>query len=260
MKLRIWIFVLTLLASTDFILGQNLVINPAFEDGNTGFTTDYVLWHGGTWGAGAYYITNSPQNAFSAWSAAGDHTTGTGQMLIVDGSGTPDVVFWRQSVPVVTNANYLFSAWMLRFDSDFSPTQYFSINLSPQSPVFPLLTNQPGWQGHGIEWNSGTSTVAVLELRLQTGHLGAGNNLAVDDIAFLKTSDLPQLHLDILATNGTAQISWFSYPGLTYKLQWKTNLNTSTWTDLGSPIEGNGTNIYFNDPISESKRFYRVLY
>jgi N-acetylneuraminic acid mutarotase len=175
-------------------------------------------------------------------------------------TGTADSVFWRQSVAVTTNTPYIFSAWTLRFDSDFSPTQYFAINLTSQGPVFPLLVTPSGWQGNGVEWNSGTSTVAVLELRLQTGHSGPGNNLAVDDIAFVRASDLPPPRIAITATNSAAQLGWFSYPGPSYQLQWAAEVNTNTsWFDLGSPVVGTGTTNYVNDSIVGNRRFYRVI-
>lgn len=239
---------------------QNLVLNPGFEAGNTGFTTDYTPWNGQqAWGAGLYFVTNSPNNAYSGWASAGDHTTGSGNMLIVDGSGTADSVFWRQSVAVSTNTAYVFSAWTLRVDPDFSPTQYFAINRTSQGPVFPLLVAPSGWQGNGVEWNSGTSTVAMLELRLQGGHSGPGNNLAVDDIAFVKSSGLPPPRVAVTATNRAVQIGWLSYPGPSYQLQWAAELNTNTsWFDLGSPVVGTGTTNYMNDPMVGNRRFYRV--
>jgi hypothetical protein len=239
---------------------QNLVLNPGFEAGNTGFTTDYTPWNGQqAWGAGLYFVTNSPNNAYSGLASVGDHTSGSGNMLIVDGSGTANSVFWRQSVAVSTNTAYVFSAWTLRVDPDFSPTQYFAINLTSQGPVFPLLVAPSGWQGNGVEWNSGTSTVAVLELRLQGGLSAPDNNLAVDDIAFVKSSGLPPPRVAVTAANRAAQIGWLSYPGPSYQLQWAAELNTNTsWFDLGSPVVGTGTTNIVNDPMVDNHRFYRV--
>ena len=44
---------------------SNLVVNGDFEDGNTGFDTDYTVGGGGTWGqlsdAGTYAINTNPK-------------------------------------------------------------------------------------------------------------------------------------------------------------------------------------------------------
>src|SRR5690349_5659749 len=65
---------LTWLTCVAHIHAQNLVFNPGFESGDNGFTTDYTLWNGQqAWGAGSYFVTNSPNNVYNGWPASGDH-------------------------------------------------------------------------------------------------------------------------------------------------------------------------------------------
>jgi len=54
-------------------------------------------------------------------------------------------------------------------------------------------------------------------------------------------------------------ISFLSEDGLSYLLQYKTNLTDSSWNQLGSPILGDGTVKVVSDPNTGSRRFYRAL-
>ena len=182
-------------------------------------------------------------------------------MLIVDGSATPNSVIWRQTVSVRTNTTYIFSAWDLRFDSDTPPpaTLYFAINGSQQGPLFVLPGSPGGWQWHGTTWNSGISTVATLELRDRNGQGGPGNNLALDDVTFVKSSDVPPPAVGIAVVNNVVQLDWLSYPGLSYQLQSAASLSANTWLDLGLPVMGYGITNYMTDQILATQRFYRVV-
>jgi hypothetical protein len=53
-------------------------------------------------------------------------------------------------------------------------------------------------------------------------------------------------------------ISFPSQVGVTYQLQYKTNVNDVTWTALGGPITGDGTVKSVSDPRTGTRRFYRA--
>jgi hypothetical protein len=60
--------------------------------------------------------------------------------------------------------------------------------------------------------------------------------------------------------NGAFELSWSALAGRTYRVQYKTNLNGTTWTDLVPDILATGptataTNLIDGVP----ERFYRVL-
>lgn len=237
---------------------QNLVTNPGFEAGNTGFTTDYTLWSGQPgWGVNLYYVTNNPHNASPFWTSTGDHTTGSGKMLIVDGSATAGRVFWRQTVSVATNTSYVFSAWALKFESQSPPILYFTVNGRQQGTFHVLPLTPSGWQGYGAVWNAGTTNTALLELRLQST-AGGGNNLAVDDIAFIPYTSAP---LPAATVESAVQIAWPSDPGIPYQVQWRSALETNiTWLPLGGLVTGDGAVQYFCDPLGTNQgRFYRIV-
>ena len=101
--------------------GQNLVINGDFERGNTGFTSGYTM--GDVSGPGTYSIGPKPstaQGAFGDWCDCGDHTTGTGNMMIVNGASAAGVPIWEEVVPVAPATAYVFSYWGAEVDHDSS--------------------------------------------------------------------------------------------------------------------------------------------
>ena len=94
--------------------------NPPGQIGNftsAGFTTDYTVMdplNTGGWALGQpQYLTissNPPSAYHSAWATFGDHTTGSGQMMIINASADPGKVIWKQAVTGLTPfQTYLFS-------------------------------------------------------------------------------------------------------------------------------------------------------
>ena len=82
----------------------NLVSNGDFEAGNTGFSSDYT--YVATTGPTAlqppsvYAVGTNPSLYHSSWSSFGDHTSGTGKMMIVNGTTStsePKALVWGQN-------------------------------------------------------------------------------------------------------------------------------------------------------------------
>ncbi|MDB6056777.1 MAG: hypothetical protein JWO95_621 [Verrucomicrobiales bacterium] len=60
--------------------------------------------------------------------------------------------------------------------------------------------------------------------------------------------------------NANVILSWASYAGKTYRAQYKTNLNSSSWREIGLDFRGTGSSLSFtNLPTADQQRFYRVL-
>ena len=133
-----------------------------------------------------------------------------------------------------------------------------TINGIQVGAAFYVLPRDPsGWQGFGVTWNSANSGTALLELRLQSNKGGPGNNICVDDISFIKSSEVPPT---IASAESAVRICWTSYPGAFYQVQWASGLDTNTWLNLGLPVVGSGGTNYFPDPVgSTSRRLYRVV-
>ena len=61
-------------------------------------------------------------------------------------------------------------------------------------------------------------------------------------------------------SNNVASFNWNSLPGPHYQVQFRTNLSTGSWQNLGSPIPGTNTMMDITDNTSNSPvRFYRVF-
>ncbi len=174
------------------ITSSNLVLNGDFEGGTTAaannFTTDYIPGTGGSWGLlsneGTYAISTSPSNVHNNFVFCTDHTTGTGNMLIANGSSVPNTIVWSQTVNVNPNQDYLFSFWATNVvnDPNVSPLQLF-INGNPIGTVNTTSVTACSWGEISDTWNSGASTQAILSIVNNSTVVG-GNDFAIDDIFF----------------------------------------------------------------------------
>ena len=99
------------------VLNANeLVVNPDFSAGNIGFTSDYTYCNsGGCLLPEATYAVGANPTFFHPSFQGTDHTTGTGNLMIVNGAGTPNTNVWCQTIGVNPNTTYLFSAWISCF-------------------------------------------------------------------------------------------------------------------------------------------------
>jgi hypothetical protein len=167
--------------------GENLVVNGGFESGNTGFTTGYTL--GNVSGPGTYTIGRNPLSAPGAypdWCNCADHTTGTGNMMIVNGANSASSPVWEEVVTVKPSTNYTFSYWAAEVDhvSQSVPVLLLRINgtvIGSNSLAKVSPDNGGQWVNYKFTWNSGSSQSADLALFDQnTG--SPWNDFALDDI------------------------------------------------------------------------------
>ena len=168
--------------TTTALLPPNLVVNGDFSAGSTGFSTGYTVeGYGSTSTPGYYAVDTNPFLYDGAWPVMGDHTTGTGKMLIVDGAYSSSTDFWCESVPVTTGTNYLFTVWIALLH-DPLPDIRLTIN-GASTATFTLSSVSGVWEQYTIAWNSGIATSANMCMYdNSTG--GYGNDFAVDDISF----------------------------------------------------------------------------
>lgn len=165
----------------------NYVNNGNFSSGNTGFTSNYILGTGGTWGLlsneGTYAVTSNPNNVHTNFANFGDHTTGTGQMLVVNGSSTPNTSVWCQTITVLPNSTYDFSAWSASCVSSAPAILQFSINGITLGTPYNLPATTGVWGQFHATWSSGTATSATICIVNQNTQ-PSGNDFAIDDIEF----------------------------------------------------------------------------
>jgi gliding motility-associated-like protein len=174
------------------LIGNSIILNGNFQGGTTtaanNFTTAYGPGTGGTYGLlsteGQYAISTSPSLVHTNFSFCGDHTTGTGNMLIANGASAANTTVWTQTVNVAANTDYVFSFWEMNVlnTTAVASLQLF-INGAPISGIIPTSTTACVWLENAGVWNSGASTQAILSIVNQST-LTSGNDFAIDDIYF----------------------------------------------------------------------------
>lgn len=166
----------------------NLVNNPGFENGNTGFTSNYA-YNPLPISPGLYTLTTSPSLVLSSFPPCDDHTygDGTGQMMLVNGNGSANTSVWCQNIAVMPNTWYAMSAWAAV--SPISPPVFqFNINNTNVGPQFPISFAGCTWQQFSGAWYSGTATTAAFCIKDVSGSGNGlfGDDYVLDDIYFAK--------------------------------------------------------------------------
>jgi hypothetical protein len=177
----------------------NLIYNGDFELGNTGFTTGYTYVHvqlpaHHLGGDGTYTIHTDPVNAYPLFTSYGDHTTGSGNMLIFNADALtplPDKRVWEQTVSVTPDTDYVFVYWL----SNCHPKAPAQLQCSINGTAIGTASAPSGsgvWYEVSYSWNSGdsaTATISLMDLR----RAWDGDDFAIDDISF----SAPTLVVDI---------------------------------------------------------------
>jgi CARDB len=175
----------------------NLIVNGDFEAGNTGFSTQY--FRGSLLAPQTYDILRNPRDGHPSAASFGDHTSGSGLMMAVNGAERANVLVWSQTVSVVPNTDYSFSSWVASWTSgpgDLSILANLDFSINGSSLGASLAPDPVGvWQRFTAGWNSGANTSATI--RIIDLHIGHGNDFALDDITLTGSdTDLVATSLD----------------------------------------------------------------
>lgn len=162
----------------------NLIVNGDFELGNSGFTSDY------TFRAlpldivppAVYTLTTDPDLNHPGAASYGDHTSGSGLMMAVNGSTAAGDVVWEQTVAVTAGSIYDFAAYISSWISGAPADLRFVVNGDViGSLVAPLATGV--WDLAFATWDAGAATSAHIQITNAQLAFG-GNDFALDDIFF----------------------------------------------------------------------------
>ncbi|HLH55924.1 MAG TPA: lamin tail domain-containing protein [Verrucomicrobiae bacterium] len=108
-------------------------------------------------------------------------------------------------------------------------------------------------------WVPGAALWLVWQM---TDATGKAQGLAIDNFSFSASngSAVPTPLPVAFATTATnLTLTWTGVAGLTYQIEYKTDLGAPAWTPLGSAIPGTGTPVSFTYDFSQSaQRFYRL--
>ena len=172
---------------TGEVTGNNLVVNADFSQGNTGFTSQYAYTPPNNVLAAQYYVGTNPQAWNIGMVPCTDHTSGNGNMMMVNGDEHPGTIVWSQTITVQPNTNYAFSAWIQHITTINPSSLQFSINGNPIGSIFQANNTSCIWDKFYAAWNSGNATTAVISI-INQNLLAWGNDFALDDISFAPVS------------------------------------------------------------------------
>jgi hypothetical protein len=180
---------------------SNLIINGDFESGTNGFSSDYI--YAGTagtpspttsnpntlWDPGTYSVGTDPYLFHSSWDSFGDHTTGTGNMLLVNGASEP-VTIWTGTLttPLVAGQTYDFSAWVANLfppPTGSTPTAPAWLNFKVDGTLIGSMYWAPDvgvWHEFTASFvATGNDPISVYDSETAF----SGNDFALDDISLV---------------------------------------------------------------------------
>ncbi len=164
------------------VTGANLITNGDFSQGNTGFTSAYNF-AGSNTTEGQYFVGANPLTWNNSLSNCKDHSTGNGNMMLINGSPAPDVNIWKQTLNVTPNTNYAFSTWIQALYTPNPAQLQFSINGKDAEALITASLPTCTWTQFYTTWNSGNNTTAVISIVNKNTAI-QGNDFALDDISF----------------------------------------------------------------------------
>jgi len=214
-----------------------ILVNGGFEDGNlTGWT-----------------LVGSKKDNYVTTTSAFVQSGSYGMILGESGQ----LGSLAQTLTTVPGQNYLLSLWLtVPSNSDGAiPNQFVvlwnGITLFNQSNLpFTVWTNL-----QFIVTATGTSTVLEFEFEDTPYYLG------LDDISVTPFLP-PSLHIARPLTTTGFNLTWSALSGLSYQLQYTTNLSQPNWINLGGPQTSTAGTLTLQDTngISSSpSRFYRIV-
>jgi hypothetical protein len=234
---------------------QNLVVNGSFETPDVTnatkaqFPTSLLPWQ-------------TTATNFEIWTNGWDNpAAGIGKQYSIDGgqnleilsSGSSDTVW--QTVPTVSGEHYRFSFYYTPRPKTSPDVFVVSVNSNAVLSVVDdgsALTNF-NWQLFETNLVAGSNLTTLAFSDLSPG--GGGSGTHIDGVIL---EHEPWLVMEMAGTN--INIHWVGVSNEIYQLQFRTNLITGNWSNLGAVVSGNDTtNSSLVTPTNAPQIFYRVV-
>ena len=119
------------------------------------------------------------------------------------------------------------------------------------------------WQWAPLLDNSGNLAKITLDgtqTTLQLGGSPVGGQPEVNVNFFMLVPAPPDVWITPTVGGGQIHLTFPTVSTYSYQVQYKNNLKDPTWSNLGSPIPGDGSAHTVNDSTSVTNRFYRVQF
>lgn len=174
---------------TASILGQEMITNGDFSNGNIGFSTGMIYTP--IYSPCNYYV--APTFFTLTFPSLNDHTPSNDSMFLsLDGCINGPTIIWEQTVLGLTpNTDYDFSFWATRaagnqpiFEIHMIGDVTGNLTLPLETGIFIPLGGNFIWDEYGVtNWNSGiNSSVIIRIVNLETN--GYGVDFGLDDLSF----------------------------------------------------------------------------
>ncbi len=174
------------------IPGANLIENGGFEDGNFAFATEYALVTAPDQLDDTDQCIVAPdasvvREGATDWAEFGDHTSGSGQMFICDGSVSGDTYAWSQTVTVEPHQRYALHFWFASVEASATFLPSFQPFADAVAIGDPLEADSSGaWTEYTGFYQAGDDTTVTLSI-VDTSTEGAQNDFALDDVSLALT-------------------------------------------------------------------------
>ncbi|TAM57128.1 MAG: T9SS type A sorting domain-containing protein [Rhodanobacter sp.] len=203
-------------------VAQELVTNGDFEAGYIpgSFETDYnYVSAGGSLVPEGNFAIDTNAHKYHSNFYGKDHTTSTqtGKFLMINGYPNADTkIIWQQTVSVLPNTNYYYSAWAMNLNGVSPARLQFEVNgvrigtiaelNGAPKPASESEVNTENWvrfyYGNTDGWNSGANTTAVIRI-IDINPDIYGNDFGLDDISFATLSTFITRTSDLESDNQT---------------------------------------------------------
>lgn len=240
---------------TNIVVGQNLIVNGGFEDGDVGFRVpNYISWNTDNPGLGysrpgEYWVHNIPSEFNKGIPEEGIPpfigTPKDEKFLMIDGKCDPDIknIVWEQDVFIAKDTRYFFRAFIVSLKSDINSARLrFEIGDSVLAEPIVAPTTAGVWTNAvDSSWYSGnlSGLITIRIINDQTIGCETANDFALDDISFSAgcffgaEGEIPELGPNQTlcgTTDGKIDIAPMIPSGNDYEFLWSTGSKDSSIT------------------------------
>ena len=218
-------------------VGSSLVLNGGFESG------DFSYWT----------LSGSSADSFSSVDNGSAVTPRSGNYVAALGE-VGALASLTQNLPTLPGQPYLLSLWLtVTSDSSGAATpNVLRVQWNGKNLFAAVNMPESGWNNmQYIVSAAGTNSVLNFLFQDDPAYLG------LDDVSVVPIA-APRFQ-PVVQSNGSIQLSWSSAAGISYQVQYKTDLSQTTWTNLGNPVSATGSTTTTSDTDTASlSRYYRI--
>ena len=182
----------------------NLIANGDFQAGNSSFTSAYNYNTVNIYTAGDYQVTDNAAKAHKDFKSCPDRS-GSGNMMVANGTSTLNQKLWCKNVSVYPNTNYTMGVWLSSATSTFPAIMQFTFNGVAPGASFKATSTVCSWNNFKQNWNSGASTSVEICIINKNNSLD-GNDFMLDDLSFTRKDTLKERDTVNVALNAKPSI------------------------------------------------------